>query len=590
MEKSLSENENYRIYLSNVSQEDQLEKKLENDVKEEALISSAGDFRITFHQQLDLHKTLRFKAADAELAISHFQIDSTPLTFCQSNYFEIIYTVNELAASRNLFHTIRSVRSENRRPHRVYLTEISIISENQLITFLNTSISKSIFRLQIMKLLELICDTPIFRKSAKETTYSQNHKNWDASLFGLLNRYLDIARFSRKFLIKIIDNLSGFTLNQEETTSEESSGVMNEMQLYEAEIIDRNRENKILEANKNILLTNDERGMIPRFKGHKLSMFVKLRATLGIDLNKNGEENDRQPGSSALQNLKKSLKDDFLEMVNITAMSKNGKSMWKLNSETKQKTLTSEAISDLRETRNTFVKIINLIKVINSAISAQSKTQLLTSSPPPKSAFFLKKTMSDKRVRKNKLVVEFPQDSDKLFSNDFEMSFEIKFDGVIGHILGNTSSDITKSEVTIGPIFKKARELTRPLLTTESRLTKNIKYEDQQLFAGMHIQPKSLFIWTDMVTNQAVDSPSWGEDERLRGYYPIYKIELTEECFEKDFIQESSGSSHEFHQIKMQELAFNSFRGIITDEYFRPIQFPYKTYLYVNLIVRACPW
>ena len=582
MERSLSENENYRIYLSNVNEEDQLEKKLENDVKEEPLISSAGHFRITFHQQLDLHKTLRFKAADAELAISHFQIDSTPLTFCQSNYFEIIYTVNELAASRNLFHNVRSVRTENRRPHRVYLTEISIISENQLITFLNTSISNSIFRLQIMKLLELICDTPIFRKSAKATTYSQNYKNWDASLFSLIKRYLDIARFSRKFLIKIIDNLSGFTRNEEETTLEESSGVMNEMELYEAEIIDRSRENKILEGNKNILLTNNERGMIPSFRGAKLSFFVNLQATLGIDLNEN-KESDRQP-ASALQNLKKSLKDDFLEMVNITSLSTNAKSMWKLNSD-KQKTLTNEAINDLRETRNTFVKIINLIKVINSAILAQSKTQLLVS---PKSAFFLKKTI-DKRVRKNKLVVEFPQDSDKLFSNDFETSFEIKFDGVIGHILGNTSSDITKSVVTIGPIFKKARELTRPLLT-ESRLTKNIKYEDQQLFAGMHIQPKSLFIWTDIVTNQAVDSPSWGEDERLRGYYPIYKIELTEECFEKDFIQESSGSSHEFHQIKMQELAFNSFRGIITDEYFRPIQFPYKTYLYVNLIVRACPW
>ena len=169
-----------------------------NTVEEDALrdhqISSASNFNVVLHPQLNLHSLLFLRAVEAELSLSTLHISSLPLTFSRHENCYVKLRIDEA--------TVDSNRSINRYFLKQYNEDSLIIpSDDQTCTqtsdaieYVNELLEFRINYYIIARLLQVFFDTDVM-KILNPSAF--NHQD-----IRLLLRYIDIAFFTRLCLHK----------------------------------------------------------------------------------------------------------------------------------------------------------------------------------------------------------------------------------------------------------------------------------------------------------------------------------------------------------------------------------------------------
>jgi hypothetical protein len=469
-----NDSECFRIYLSNAAEEDSFENR--RDAKgEELTISTAGSFRIRLEKQLDLHRFLQFKGVGAQLAVLYFQIDNRPLTFTSQNYINVFYKIKEDAGTQNLYLNAKSLKSDNRIPHRITMPQITLTSEENLLNLVNKLISQAFFWVQIMRTMEVICDQPLFRRSVKQGSKSTDYRRWDPNFNELLQRYLDIAIYTRRLQVLCIDSLEGFP----------KDGLPeNQMdEPYSAPVLTLSRENRLLNDFQSILLPKRERG--GAYRSH--IKFVNLEKADGINLNRTTAPTRTETPTVKSQN------DVRLDSWKL-AFTRRYKSMLQMTgAESRDKkrpsTLTQKSIQLLKDARSVIIWLISLSETTRHALkSLYALQQQNVNARAPTAPLLLKASDSRLLFQFTKATNNFPTADDNL-----ETSFSIVFDAKMSRMLGS-KSQYGQTKLSVGPIKKDSHSLLRDVASTQ-QLTHQINFQDQRLFGCICANPKALYLW-----------------------------------------------------------------------------------------------
>jgi hypothetical protein len=473
-----NDSECFRIYLSNAAEEDSYEGRRDAQGRE-LTVSTAGAFRIRLEKQLDLHRFLQFKGVGAQLAVLYFQIDNRPLTFTNQNYINVFYKIEEDAGKQNLYLNARSLRTDNRVPHRLNMPQITLTSERHLITFLNKLITQAFFWVQIIRTMEVVCDQPLFKRSVKHSSESTDYRKWDPSFNDLLQRYLDIAIYTRRMQISCIDNLEGFPKDGLPENRVDDP--------YLGPVLTLSKENRLLNDFQSVLLLKRERGRASR--SH--IKFVNLEKANGINLNRttrvktetaeDGGDVVKSENDIRLDALRNAFMRCYRSMLQMTGAESRVKQQ--------PSTLTQKSIRLLKETRSIFVWLISLSETTRLALkSLYAMQQDVANSRLPTAPLLLKAEDSRLLFQFSKATNNFPTADDNL-----ETSFSVAFDTTLSRILGSkTQSGQTK--LTVGPVKRNSHNLLRDVDSTQ-QLTHQINFQDQRLFGCICPTPKALYLW-----------------------------------------------------------------------------------------------
>ena len=167
-------------------------------------VSSASNFEVTLSPSLDLNQLSYMQSLDVEVKIDQLQIDSAPLIFQQKEAIKTFLTINTNLARHNVNVGTNQVNAQNEQPLSVGLTDFHTIEIEDALGFLNAHLGNGSNLYMISRYLEVFLDTPnIVNREAFNNLNTVKTVAITIDDLDLLNRYIDIAIFTRLLIIEV---------------------------------------------------------------------------------------------------------------------------------------------------------------------------------------------------------------------------------------------------------------------------------------------------------------------------------------------------------------------------------------------------
>ena len=520
----------FRLYFSNNQQE--------NDSKNDSkTFSSADHFEILLQEQIDLNDLLNFRSNRAEMSIETFCISGLPLTLTRYDNISVLYKIDESTVFQNSIYKRKTLLKENEKTCKIFLTDLISHSPVKTLSHLNTALKKGTEKFMLLKTIETYVDRLIFTDSFKYTVLSEDKWGISEEIGKLLSIYLEMADFCRETYILGINKM--LNLNFVITTKN-----------YRTSALGEQRAKQIVSSNPNVFLPFD------KIKGK-----TEIYQTIKLDTSYNNSLRLKENHERLRASLWTQYHRTYLR-PKLTYKRKEGEENNELNLSDQSKSI----LADIKDSLFTvYSNSANLHKLLKKEVERAGEEN---ESNQEASIITLSECPATKKCR-----FQFKTEESMIPSSEITL----QFDNQTSHVLGNDDGILT-----IGPL-RQGRENLKRSDHLNSLYTNTITFEDQLPFFVIRPQPKLVYVLSDLVTNLSHYKSGWLKDEK---FCPILSIPISEKTFDTNFLAMSPNQKTHYYPLHKAERILNRFQIQLTDEFFRKITFPRKTYVHFCLNVR----
>ena len=497
-----------------------------NTVVEDALgdhqISSASNFDVVLHPQLNLHSLLFLRAVEAELSLSTLHISSLPLTFSRHENCYVKLRIDEA--------TVDSNRSINRYFLKKYNEDSLIInSDDQTCTqtkdaieFVNELLEFRVNYYIIARLLQVCFDTDVL-KIMRPSAF--NHQD-----IRLLLRYIDIASFTRLCLHKHFCALAQI----------EDDDISDKITYWTTQTnkMTRAKEEKTYEESSVLNRPGDR---IPT----DIEKLMKFDELLQVDLAKESDErNDVESVIKTetlfwLQQLAFTLENGIIplsERKEFMAFVESNKRLIDAGNMAKTILLMEKERIDMRRTNELFHRDFALLK-----------------------------------LDRNKEKCKF-----HLFPKQFlppHTDVTIFFPKLMSYSLGGQIDE----HVIIGPISREMKYESQP------RLSNIISSPHQRLFCNIRTLPRIIHFTTNIVAMKGRNT--WRKSTEFEDHEIIYSFMVDDLSLNSRAIT-ATNCTESFHKLKQTHLLLETMKFCVMNEDMRACTFAQKTYTKLSFQIK----
>ena len=496
--------------------------------------STASNMKLILEdEELDLNEQIYMKSLAAEICLENFSLSNLPSTFSGLEPIDMLLTTPSTLIKGNAIIDETTIKRRNESLCPLPLPALITSSPRNCLNHVNQSIRNSTNKYLLFRFLETVLDTDLFKESVFREPHIGNISQEDILL---MYWYLRVAIITRLQLIAVI-NLK-LQSNDEmpspkgvptaKYTEDEVTTAVNSSPLFKP-LRKRKAVRHRLISPKRFYDTDLGQGVQPVLK-QVADDLDKYLTDMGFEVIKDGAL------TTESNNLLTTIKNNNISLLSQAETCYN---LLRLELQ-KQNSADKQGLHELYK----------------------NEILLLSLDPLGKCVFNT-----------------YPDLFLALDGSQFTLTFGPKTSKVLG-VVTNASDE---ESLQIGPLTNSDSHATHLNRTTLKR--NRILTQNDRLFARVTPMNRTLFVLTDMISNDCHYISTWKTNTEFSSYQILAAFEITQDDIESDCVLKLS-QPRRFFRVKQAQNVLRSVNIVLADQYFRQLSFIPKTYCHFSLCLR----
>ena len=502
----------YEIFVDNVDEE--------NNLKDDDR-STAGQFTVHLQPFLDLSSLLYLRSVQAEIALDRIEVGSLPVTFSRQEQVQTVLEIPLAYSTVNQWMNHTELKALNSTALVLPLTDHVCSEPKQVVDFFNETFQHRINYFLLTRFLNLFFDDEVLDVQCKSGFKVRDLR--------LLNRYIDVALFTRQVLHDIMCKLIDV---QDDSVAR--TAIYSNLKEFTSERV----EARIINESKTIKSVEERRSS-------RAGKTVTFSLFYGVDVSKVNELRTAAQKAVETEILRWLTKLDLDPTV----------------------TAEGEDADFLRENIASNKKLIQLGMQCRNLV--QLEKDRLDGRVPKTSLFHLDVISISLDYSGQKC--SFSLQPKKFLSEGCQLS--VFLPEQMSYAMGAQ----VNQRVNIGPLTWNDETVEVP------RLTHEIKSENQQLPFAIRTYPTIIHVVTDIVAGKGRDT--WLRDSSFTNYRIIYSHLIDESAIANRAIA-STDCGNVFYKIRESHNLLETMRFALLDQNLRKIEFSQRTYTRMSFKIK----